>query len=114
LEEESAIPFHIKDAMDRPNFRVFGLDTSYDNETEECFVTSGSTTEPTKTAVVGKAIELGAPRKVSVRLVDLLPILMEASKANRRWLRDFDEDSVEVPQDLYEVALAYQSMRRAA
>ncbi len=56
---------------------------------------------------------------VSVRLGDLLPILVQAVQDRRGWVTDFYDDTVDIPQDLYEVVLAYQQQtsntrRRAA
>lgn len=59
------------------------------------------------------------PQTVSVRLGDLLPILVRAVQDRRAWVADFYDDTVDIPQDLYEVVLAFQhhagsTCRRAA
>lgn len=104
--------------MDQPTFRIFGLDTTFEHESEN----SATPTTATRSSVFSKnrrqkarpASSLPAEKRVSVRLAELLPLLMEASASNRMWLQDFDDDLVEIPEDLYEVALAYRAMRRAA
>ena len=53
-------------------------------------------------------------KRVNVRLADLLPLLIDATQKNRAWIKDFFDDEINVSQDLYEVALAYRSMGRAA
>ena len=55
-----------------------------------------------------------APSHVSVATGDVLPLLLDAALANRAWLEDFAEDTMEIPQDLYEVLLAYRHYRRDA
>lgn len=102
--------------MDQPTFRIFGLDTTFDHSNatgsfspSSPLLATGST--PRRRASHQRG---SGEKRVSVRLADLLPVLMEAASENRQWLKDFDEDRIEVPQDLYEVAIAYQSMRRAA
>ncbi len=54
------------------------------------------------------------PQNVSVRAIDLLPLLVDAALTNRAWLEDFAEDNIMIPQDLYEVLLAYRQYRRSA
>ena len=52
--------------------------------------------------------------RVSVSASDLLPLLLDAALANRAWLEDFADDSIEITQDLYEVLLAYRRFRKEA
>ncbi len=49
---------------------------------------------------------------VSVSLGEILPLLVDAVRSERTWLRDFDTESVTISTDLYEVILAYQHFRR--
>jgi len=51
-------------------------------------------------------------RMVSVSLGEILPLLTDAIRSERTWLRDFSEDEVNISLDLYEVLLAYQYYRR--
>jgi len=51
-------------------------------------------------------------RTVSVPLGEILPLLADAIRSERTWLRDFAEDEVNISLDLYEVLLAYQYYRR--
>ena len=49
---------------------------------------------------------------VSVPLGEILPLLADAVRNERTWLRDFEDDQVTISTDLYEVILAYQHYRR--
>ena len=49
---------------------------------------------------------------VTVPLGDVFPLLADAVQAQRTWLRDFADDEITIPTDLYEVILAYQHFRR--
>ncbi len=49
---------------------------------------------------------------VNVPLMEILPLLSDAVRSDRTWLRDFAEDEVGISMDLYEVLLAYQHYRR--
>lgn len=49
---------------------------------------------------------------VTVPLGEILPLLAEAVRSERTWLRDFADDDVTISTDLYEVILAYQHFRR--
>lgn len=49
---------------------------------------------------------------VTLPLGEILPLLADAYHSRRTWLRDFDDEAVTISADLYEVALAYQHLRR--
>jgi hypothetical protein len=49
---------------------------------------------------------------VTVPLGEILPLLADAVRNERTWLRDFEDDQVTISTDLYEVILAYQHYRR--
>ena len=49
---------------------------------------------------------------VNVPLMEVLPLLSDAIRSDRTWLRDFADDEVSISMDLYEVLLAYQHYRR--
>lgn len=51
---------------------------------------------------------------VRVSTGDVLPLLADAALANRAWIEDFADDTMEIPQDLYEVLLAYRRFRQSA
>jgi hypothetical protein len=50
--------------------------------------------------------------KVTVPLIEVMPLLADAVQSHRTWLRDFADDEVTISMDLYEVLLAYQHYRR--
>lgn len=52
------------------------------------------------------------PEQVSVPLRDVFPLLADAVRSDRTWLRDFADDEISISTDLYEVILAYQHYRR--
>ena len=49
---------------------------------------------------------------VSVPLAEIFPLLADAVRSERTWLRDFENDEITISTDLYEVILAYQHYRR--
>jgi hypothetical protein len=49
---------------------------------------------------------------VAVPLMEVLPLLADAVRSERTWLRDFADEEVTISMDLYEVLLAYQHYRR--
>lgn len=51
---------------------------------------------------------------VSVRLIDLYPLLAQAHRDNFTWLDDFADDTVLVSSDLYEVVRAFANYRPSA
>ena len=53
-----------------------------------------------------------AKRRVTVALSEILPLLTDAVRNRRTWLRDFADDEVTISDDLYDVLMAYRSFRR--
>ena len=51
-------------------------------------------------------------KTVRVPLGDVLPLLADAVRSERTWLKDFTDDEITLSTDLYEVLLAYQFYRR--
>ena len=51
-------------------------------------------------------------RKVQVPLGEIFPLLADAVRNERTWLKDFEHEEISVSTDLYEVILAYQYCRR--
>ena len=49
---------------------------------------------------------------VQLRLAEIFPLLVDAVRSERTWLRDFEDDEITISMDLYEVILAYQHCRR--
>ena len=52
--------------------------------------------------------------KVSMSFGELSRIMRDAGLYDRTWLNDFEDDSVQVPEDLYEVLNSYWRMRPGA
>ncbi len=51
---------------------------------------------------------------VAVPLGEILPLLADAVQSQRTWLKDFEEDDVNISADLYEVLSAYRHLRPTA
>jgi len=62
----------------------------------------------------GDDAEVTVPSKMTITFGELMHILDEASMRHRTWLRDFSEDGVQIPEDLYEVLTEYNRMRPGA
>ncbi|WP_231612467.1 hypothetical protein [Novipirellula galeiformis] len=54
---------------------------------------------------------VAAPKTVDVSLKHIVPLLIDAERNNRMWISDFEEDTVRIDADLYDVLLAYQQFR---
>jgi hypothetical protein len=52
--------------------------------------------------------------QVSVRLGQITDILADAVRSNRRWLSDFEDDQIQISEDLYEVLSSYWHLRPSA
>jgi hypothetical protein len=51
------------------------------------------------------------PKSVAIPLATMVPLLMEASENNRVWLQDFQDETVRIDSDLYEVLMACQELQ---
>lgn len=51
---------------------------------------------------------------VSIRLGEVIGVLEDAVRWDRTWLRDFKNDEIQIPADLYEVLTAYSHLRPSA
>jgi hypothetical protein len=49
---------------------------------------------------------------ITVSLGEVLPLLADAVNNHRTWLDDFEDDSITMSTDLFEVLMAYQYFRR--
>lgn len=56
---------------------------------------------------------LAAPT-ITISFGELAAIVEDASRHRRAWLRDFYDDDVQVPEDLYEVLTEYSRLRPGA
>ena len=65
-----------------------------------------------QTEVAARPAKQSSSDTVTVSLGEILPILADAVRSDRTWLRDFEDDELTVSTDLYEVILAYQHFRR--
>ncbi len=67
---------------------------------------------PEEAAAVDLLDSKRASQSVNVPLGEVLPLLADAVRSERTWLRDFEHDEITISMDLYEVILAYQHYRR--
>ncbi len=105
--------------MEHQAFRILGLDTSFTGTEEIHFAEAPKKSHnsyPQEVRLAPGTSNRASidESKVTVRLADLLPLLIEATHKNRAWIKDFRDDNITISQDLYEVALAYRTLGRAA
>ncbi len=55
-----------------------------------------------------------AEPEVTVRLGDISRILADAVRTNRSWVRDFEDDQIQISSDLFEVLSTYWNLRPGA
>ena len=56
--------------------------------------------------------EPAARNPVTVPLGLVFPILTDCLEADRTWLRDFEDESVTISADLYDIIMAHQHFHR--
>ncbi|HEY2253125.1 MAG TPA: hypothetical protein VGH74_18760 [Planctomycetaceae bacterium] len=52
--------------------------------------------------------------EVTMTLGEITEILADAVRTQRAWLKDFEDDRLQVSADLYEILAAYWNLRRGA
>jgi len=62
-------------------------------------------------AELNRVTGVAEPKSVAVPLTQFTRLLMDAAENNRAWLNDFADDLIRIDSDLYDVLLAYQSLR---
>lgn len=55
-----------------------------------------------------------AEPSVTMSFGELIRIMRDAGQFERTWLSDFEDDQVQVPEDLYEVLTSYWRLRPGA
>ncbi|MEZ6057680.1 MAG: hypothetical protein R3C01_13350 [Planctomycetaceae bacterium] len=55
-----------------------------------------------------------SPNTVPIRFGELLQVVTDACRFRRTWLNDFEDDEIEVPEDLREIISAYWSLKPGA
>ncbi|MBX3443562.1 MAG: hypothetical protein KF774_14240 [Planctomyces sp.] len=61
----------------------------------------------------GEQFETSTPT-VSISFGEFRRIVLDAQHVQRSWLRDFDSDELQVPEDLYDVLTAYRQLMPGA
>ncbi len=51
---------------------------------------------------------------ITVTLREISAVLADAVSARRTWLQDFADDPIQIPNDLYDVLVAYRRLRKSA
>lgn len=54
-----------------------------------------------------------AASHVSVRLGDIGPLLADAYGSDRTWTKDFGDQRIRIPTDLYDVIRAYRTSQKS-
>jgi len=58
------------------------------------------------------AVPAKTENMVQVPLGEIFPLLADAVRSQRTWLKDFEDEEITISLDLYECILAYQHCRR--
>ena len=51
---------------------------------------------------------------MTVTLREISAVLAEAVSSRLSWLQDFADDQIQIPNDLYDVLVAYRRLRKSA
>lgn len=59
-------------------------------------------------------VESAPAAGITVTLREISGILAEAVNSRRTWVQDFADDPIQIPNDLYEVLVAYRRLGKSA
>ncbi len=100
--------------MTNPNLRVFGFeDCTCDDRYDGEMTTTYPHSELSMGALTSPAAPI-SPLMITVRVGDVVDALARSVGRNLAWIDDFRDDPIVVSQDLYDVMLAFQRLRRAS
>ena len=60
------------------------------------------------------SVEASPASGITVTLREISVVLAEAVTSRRTWLQDFADDPIQIPNDLYDVLVAYRRLRKSA
>jgi len=100
--------------MTNPHLRVLGIEMSVSEEPNHAQWTETSPGTRYSIHACLDQEETYAPKMVTVRVKDMVDALVGRSSARPLWLSDFQDDPISITEDMYEVLVAYRTMRRAA
>ena len=78
----------------------------------ELRIFNGSHESTDDTVVSSTKVASSGTDRVTVSVGDIFPALADALATGKTWLKDFQNDEISIPYDLYEVILAYQHYQR--
>jgi hypothetical protein len=81
----------------------------HDGDVVSGFATEGNEMRHRLRVFNGSAVENETPT-VSISFGEFRRIVVDAQRVQRTWLRDFDGDTLQVPEDLLDVLTAYRTM----
>jgi len=100
--------------MTKPHLRVLGIEMAVSEEPHDAPYTE--TRQGTRYSIHARLDHEAthAPKMVTVRVKDVIDALVGRSTVRPLWLSDFQDDPISITEDMYEVLVAYRTMRRAA
>lgn len=97
--------------MSQPKLRIYSPEVTNSSEARD----EASASEATSSNFGGLILE-GVADPVRIAAGDFIRLVQDAIESNRVWIRDFEDDTLILSRDFYEVLLAYQRLvcKRAA
>lgn len=103
--------------MTNPNLRILGFEMSVcEDHVEQWTETQPRDASRPDSSVASCSSHdgVGQPRMVTVRVKDVIDALVGRSANRPVWLNDFHDDPISITEDMFEVLVAYRTLRRAA
>jgi len=93
--------------MSQPKLRIYSPDVIYSSEAnDEASTPEGSSSNHDALILQGMA------DPVRIAAGDFIRLVQDAVESNRVWIRDFEDDTLILSRDFYEVLLVYQRLVR--
>jgi hypothetical protein len=100
--------------MTNPDLCILGFEVALSDDSYDASWTETKT--HSHLSAVSSLAEEGVrpPKMITVQVKDVIDALAGRSIAQPLWLKDFHEDPISITEDMFEVLVVYQAMRRAA
>ena len=93
--------------MSQPKLRIYSPEVLYSTEAKD----EASAPEGSGSNYGGLILE-GVADPVRIAAGDFIRLIQDAVQSNRVWVRDFEDDTLILSRDFYEVLLAYRQLVR--
>jgi hypothetical protein len=100
--------------MTNPNLRILSIETAISEEPHETQWTETPSRGNSSVVFSLEPQESRTPKMITVQVKDVIDAMVGRMAVRPLWLSDFHDDPISITEDMFEVLVAYRTLRRAA